>query len=327
MNKIKDYFIYRKSFYIFSVLIISIFYLILFLYNVLVNAINYATILSISFILMYMIYDYIHFFKKTKTLEYLLSLESVYTSDLPTASSLIEIDYQNLLLKLDDLHHHLRNEKEQEHIEMLDYFTLWVHQVKTPISALRLLIQSGQYTQMDLIIQIHRIEQYVEMALNYIKIKDMNQDLRIERYVLKDIVNEVVKKQSALFIQKKIKVSVKQLDKDILTDQKWISFVIEQILSNALKYTNEGMISIYENDDVLYIEDTGIGIKEEDLPRVFDKGFTGYNGRIDKKASGLGLYLCKQIIDNLGYHISIESVLEKGTRVAIDFHIDTLNVE
>ena len=126
---------------------------------------------------------------------------------------------------------------------------------------------------------------------------------------------------------KKLKLDLEPIDCEILTDEKWISFVIEQIISNALKYTKEGSIHIYERNQVLYIEDTGIGIKEEDLPRVFERGFTGYNGRLDKKASGLGLYLCYQIVKNLGYCIAIKSELGKGTIVSIDFHVDELKVE
>lgn len=152
-------------------------------------------------------------------------------------------------------------------------------------------------------------------------------DLHIQSYYLFDIVNEVVKKHATFFIQKKIRLDMKQTDRYILTDEKWISFVIEQILSNALKYTKTGTISIYEDNEVLYIQDTGIGIKEEDLPRVCEKGFTGYNGRLDKKASGLGLYLCKRIIDNLGYSLNIESIIGEGTIVSIHFHKDNLKVE
>ena len=205
--------------------------------------------------------------------------------------------------------------------------TLWVHQIKTPIAGLRLLIQSGDLSPRLLSMQILRIEQYVDMMMYYVKMGHMNQDLKIGHYKIGDIVNGVVKKQSLFFIHKKISLNLEELDEEIVTDEKWTSFIIEQILSNALKYTKEGSIRIYMKGYTLYIEDTGIGIKKEDLPRVFEKGFTGTNGRIDKKASGLGLYLVKNICDTLGYPIHIESEVNKGTTVSICFEKKPLIVE
>lgn len=327
MNKLWDYLCYRKQFYIYTFLIIGIFYFILFLYGALVDAINYAIILCLTVLIIYTIIDFYHFYKQSHQLQYILSLQDVYMSDLPLPRTAIEEYYHELLTKVDILHKNLENKNDEQYHEMLDYFTLWVHQIKTPISALRLLIQSQDNAQNELFIQVLKIEQYVDMVLNYIKISHMSSDLSIKEYDLDVIVNEVIKKQATFFIQKKIKLNQESIQRTILTDEKWISFVIEQILSNALKYTKEGSIHIYEKDEVLYIEDTGIGIKPEDLPRVFEKGFTGYNGRVDKKASGLGLYLCQQIIHNLGYKIKIESYLGKGTIVSIDFHVDKLQVE
>lgn len=327
MNKLWDYLCYRKQFYIYTFLIIGIFYFILFLYGALVDAINYAMILCLTVLIIYTIIDFYHFYKQSHQLQYILSLQDVYMSDLPLPRTAIEEYYHELLTKVDILHKNLENKNDEQYHEMLDYFTLWVHQIKTPISALRLLIQSQDNAQNELFIQVLKTEQYVDMVLNYIKISHMSSDLSIKEYDLDVIVNEVIKKQATFFIQKKIKLNKESIQRTILTDEKWISFVIEQILSNALKYTKEGSIHIYEKDEVLYIEDTGIGIKPEDLPRVFEKGFTGYNGRVDKKASGLGLYLCQQIIHNLGYKIKIESHLGKGTIVSIDFHVDKLQVE
>lgn len=327
MNKLWNYLCYRKQFYIFTFLIIGIFYLILFLYNALIDAINYAAILSISFLFIYIVIDFYKFYKQSQQLQYILLLDNIYLSDLPLPRTSIEEYYHELLTKVDYLHKELKNKDDNDYHDMLDYFTLWVHQIKTPISALRLLIQSQEESQNDLLLQVFKIEQYVDMVLHYIKIDHMSSDMRIKEYSLEFIINDIIKKQATFFIQKKIKLNKEAIDRMILTDEKWISFVIEQILSNALKYTKEGSISIYEKDEILYIEDTGIGIKPEDLPRVFEKGFTGYNGRVDKKASGLGLYLCYKIICNLGYKIYIDSTIGKGTVVSIDFHVDQLQVE
>lgn len=327
MNKFKEFIISRKSFYIFSLINILIFYTILILYHVLDEAMNYATFLSLSILLIYMTYDFYRFSRQYDDMNKLLNLEFTDLSYLPQPSNIIEEQYQTLLIKIDELQKELKNQNDMNYDDMINYFTLWVHQIKTPISALRLLIQSENYSQNELLSQVLKIEQYVEMVLHYIKIDHMSSDLHIQSYYLFDIVNEVVKKHATFFIQKKIRLDMKQTDRYILTDEKWISFVIEQILSNALKYTKTGTISIYEDNEVLYIQDTGIGIKEEDLPRVCEKGFTGYNGRLDKKASGLGLYLCKRIIDNLGYSLNIESIIGEGTIVSIHFHKDNLKVE
>lgn len=327
MNSLLSYFRSYYVFYLFSLLFIFIFYLILYLYNAFIPAINYALLLCMTFLVVYFCIDYFKYVKKYKQLHDLLKLDEVFVSDLSTANHEIEKLYQALLFKVEDLHSQLKNQRDSEYQDMLDYFTLWVHQIKTPILALRLLIQSQQISQQELLMQVLRIEQYVEMVLHYIKTNQMSNDLKIQTYSLKQILNEVIRKQSTFFINKKIQLQLDDIDLHILTDEKWISFVLEQILSNALKYTKQGSIHLYVENETLYIEDNGIGIKEEALPRIFEKGFTGYNGRVDKKASGLGLYLCKQVIDNLGYQINIQSELGKGTKVAIDFHVDELDVE
>lgn len=327
MKNIIQYFIYRKSLYCFSFLFIAIFYLVLYLYNAMIPAIHYATILCLSILFLYFIIDCFLFLKQYKRLSYLQNQKAVYINDLIIPKNVIEKQYYELLLKLDLLHRQLENNNDKEYYEMVDYFTLWVHQIKTPISALRLLIQSDSNSSNELLMQILRIEQYVDMVLHYIKVSHMSSDLKIANYNLLDIVNDVIKKQATFFIQKKIKLQLDAIDRVILTDEKWLSFVLEQIISNALKYTKEGTIHIYEKDNIIYVADTGIGIKAEDLPRIFEKGFTGYNGRMDKKASGLGLYLCKRIIDNLGYKINVDSSLGKGTIVSIDFYKKSLQVE
>ena len=168
-------------------------------------------------------------------------------------------------------------------------------------------------------LELFKVEQYVEMVLSYLRMEDMSGDLVFEEYSLDEIVRQAVRKYSRMFILKKIRLDLGPLDHQVLTDEKWLVFVVEQILSNALKYTKEGGISIYmtsyRDRPVLAIEDTGIGISAEDLPRVFEKGFTGYNGRADKKSTGIGLYLCKKIMDRLHHNIYIESQEGQGTKV------------
>jgi len=316
----------RKAVYILTLLLISIFYIILYLYNALISAINYAALLCLSVLTIYFIVDFYHFNIKTRQLEYFLNMEVFHIDDLHIPQNQIEKQYQQLLHKSYKLYQQLLRENETSYYDMIDYFTLWVHQIKTPISALHLLIQSNQMSKNDIEMQTLKIEQYVDMVLHYLKMNNMSSDLRLKHYSLEKIIHDVIKKQTTFFINKKIQLKLEPINLTILTDEKWISFVIEQIMSNALKYTRHGSIHIYVRDETLYIEDTGIGIKAEDLPRLFEKGFTGYNGRVDKKASGIGLYLCKQIIDHLGYSIKITSTLKQGTCVAINFHVDSLQV-
>jgi histidine kinase (EC 2.7.13.3) len=203
---------------------------------------------------------------------------------------------------------------------MIDYYTLWAHQIKTPIAAMRLILQSEDIPQYhELNEQLFKIERYVEMVMAYLRIGSSSTDFLLKKYELEDMVKQSVRKYAPVFIRKKIGIKLGNLKFKVLTDEKWLCFAIEQILSNAIKYTDEGYILIdSENETTLVIKDTGIGIAPEDLPRICEKGYTGYNGRIDKRASGIGLYLTKQILTKLGHKISFESEIGKGTTVRID---------
>ncbi|MEG0662810.1 MAG: ATP-binding protein, partial [Anaerovoracaceae bacterium] len=203
--------------------------------------------------------------------------------------------------------------------EMVEYYTLWAHQIKTPISALYLMIErEGREQDRPLAQQLFFVEQYVEMALHYLRSDSISADLDLAEYSIDKIIREVIKKHSRQFIYKKIQLNFQDSGELVLTDEKWLAFVLEQLISNSLKYTKEGSISIYmEENKTLVIEDTGIGIREEDLPRICEKGFTGFNGRMDKKSTGIGLYLCKKILTKLSHTIEFESVSCKGTKVKI----------
>ena len=208
------------------------------------------------------------------------------------------------------------NQKTLE--EMTDYYTMWAHQIKTPIFALRLLLQENPTVNKEALTELFKIEQYVEMALHYSRLDSDTTDFVIRKISLDEIVREAVRKYAKLFIRKKIRLDYQPLNIEVLTDEKWLEFVIEQILSNAVKYTPKGTVSIYmENEDTLIIEDTGIGIRAEDLPRVCERGYTGYNGHSDKRSTGIGLYLCRRVLEQMSHSIEIESEMGKGTRVKI----------
>lgn len=301
---------------------IATFIIVFYLYSIPIEPIVYALILSGFISTFFIIHNFIKYYKMHNELNYLEKRISTGIDNIPLANNLIEADYQNILKTLYNQTTELMSKVDIKHSEMIDYYTLWAHQIKTPIAAMRLILQSDKTEEnKELLEQAFKIEQYVEVALSYLKIDGSSSDLVFQNYKLLNIIRQSVRKYAHMFIRKNISLELKEMDCTVLTDEKWLSFVIEQILSNSLKYTRSGKISIRMHESkekVLIIEDTGIGIAEEDLPRVFEKGFTGYNGRMDKKATGIGLYLCKKILDKLSHKISIESKVNEGTNVEID---------
>ena len=213
--------------------------------------------------------------------------------------------------------------------ESMDYYTTWVHQIKTPISVMRMTLE-GEDTEehRELSAELFRIEQYVEMVLSYLRLDSDSSDYVFQEYDLDSIIRQAVHKYAPLFVRKKLRLFYEPVNVKVLTDEKWLLFILEQILSNSIKYTQEGSVSItLTPDKVLNISDTGIGIAPEDLPRIFEKGFTGYNGRSDKKSTGLGLYLCKKAAGRLSHKISVQSKPGAGTVVSIDLDTKMLRTE
>lgn len=258
------------------------------------------------------------------------ALKSIRVSDeqLPPPENLIEEDYRQLIRALGEEKQRQTSAMDLRMSDMQDYFTLWAHQIKTPIAAMRLILQTKpENSAGEIEGELFRVEQYVEMVLNYLRLDSDSTDFVFKTCALDGIIRQCVRKYAKQFIRKKISLEYQGTALQVLTDEKWLCFVIEQILSNALKYTAAGSIRIFTQGETLVIADTGIGIAPEDLPRVFEKGYTGYNGRTDKKATGIGLYLCKKILQKLGHGISISSEIGKGTRVSIDLSREELTVE
>lgn len=212
-------------------------------------------------------------------------------------------------------------EEREKLNDLMDYYTLWAHQIKTPIAASSLLVGEieDKKVKNQLEQELFKIESYVNIVLQYLRLESFHEDLVLKKENLEDLVKEIVKKYAIFFIQKGLILSLHDLDRTIITDRKWFVVILEQVLSNSLKYTSQGGIEIYFQEDTLYIKDSGLGIQDADLLRVFERGFSGYNGRLTQQSSGLGLYLSKKIADELGHQISIASQVGQGTTVMISF--------
>lgn len=336
----KRYFADRKKVIEMYAIIIAIFLLICNL-NQLENFWNifYAVVITSFFGICYGIYDYIQYCSRYKELRLILEGIGESFDYIPQGKNLIEDTYAEIIKELETERRRILSKKKEKETEMKDYYTMWAHQIKTPIAALKLLLhkeemQSNSITY-SIMEELFKIEQYVEMVLQYLRLENMSSDLILKEYELKEIVNQVVKKYAVLFINRHLSFQLEEFQKKVLTDEKWLSLILEQLISNAIKYTPSGSISIYleENkeekeiesfekriDAILVIKDTGIGIRKEDQPRIFEKGFTGYNGRMNKKSTGIGLYLCKQAADKLSHKIIVESEIEKGTIIKIYFY-------
>ena len=212
-------------------------------------------------------------------------------------------------------------EEREKLNDLMDYYTLWAHQIKTPIAASSLLVGEieDKKVKNQLEQELFKIESYVNIVLQYLRLESFHEDLVLKKENLEDLVKEIVKKYAIFFIQKGLGLHLHDLDRTIITDRKWFVVILEQVLLNSLKYTSQGGIEIYFQEDTLYIKDSGLGIQDADLLRVFERGFSGYNGRLTQQSSGLGLYLSKKIADELGHQISIASQVGQGTTVMISF--------
>lgn len=296
------------------------------LYDLPVEAVGYAALLCTAIGTFYAAACCLRYFRRHRQLTGLQSQITLSIDDLPVPKDLLEKDYQKLIKTLHEDKVSFAENEGRERRDMVDYYTLWAHQIKTPIAAMMLLMQSEESERnKELSIELFKIEQYVEMVLQYLRTDSESSDFVIMKHSLDGMVRQAVRKYAKMFIYKKISLDFKDLNREVITDDKWLVFVIEQILSNSLKYTSRGTISIYlEGNSTLVVEDTGIGIRPEDLPRVFEKGFTGYNGREDKKSTGIGLYLCKRILTKLSHTIAVESEVGKGTKVKVG--LDSVNL-
>ncbi len=318
---LRSYLSYQKKFICLFLGFLALLCAVFFLYQLPLEPVLYAFFLCVVSGAVLLCLGFFRYWQKQRILRGMRQCIETASFALPPPADALEEAYQALLNDVCAHHTRIVADSENRYRDIIDYFTLWAHQIKTPIAAMELLLQGDDSRRgRELRAELFKTEQYVEMVLSYLRLGSEQTDFLFRRIALDDTVRAAVRKYAKLFILRKISLDFQETGMTVLTDEKWLSFVIEQILSNALKYTPEGgRIRILKDGPCLVIADSGIGIRSEDLPRVFEKGFTGYNGREDKKSTGIGLYLCKQVTGKLNHGLSITSQPGLGTRVYLHF--------
>ena len=304
----------------------------------------YAAVLDAMIIIITVLAGFLGYSSKVKALSNALKRPVEEQAQLPEATDDVEMLYHRLLENQSIARCESESSAAIRQSQMRDYYSMWVHQIKTPISAMKLLLEAEREELGQLMCddeqsqcllsdnmnsfedELFRIEEYVGMALQYQRVSSTENDFVLEKVSVDGVIRDTIKKYAKIMIRRHIGMNYSGTVQEVYTDGKWLAFILEQLLSNAIKYTPQGFVTIETAEEkdrfFITIKDTGIGIKAEDLPRVFEKGYTGYNGHADKKATGIGLYLCRQMADKLGHTIRMESEIGKGTKVWIGFDLD-----
>lgn len=296
----------------------------------------YAAVLDAILLLITVLVGFFRYSSKVKALSNALKRPVEEQAQLPEAADDVEILYHRLLENQSIARSESESSAAIRQSQMRDYYSMWVHQIKTPISAMKLLLEAEREELGQLMCddeqsqcllsdnmdsfedELFRIEEYVSMALQYQRVSSTENDFVLEKVSVDGVIRDTIKKYAKIMIRRHIGMNYSGTAQEVYTDGKWLAFMLEQILSNAIKYTPQGVVTIETAEEkyrfFITIKDTGIGIKAEDLPRVFEKGYTGYNGHADKKATGIGLYLCRQMADKLGIQFAWSQRLEKELR-------------
>ena len=309
MRYLKD----NHSVYLLLLVVILVFDSLLMLCNIDTSLIIYPNVIVLFIIIVYIFFDYYKYKNKHELLT-----KGFYEDN----DCLYDEDYQKIINELEAKIRQLETNNHKVKKEMSDYYSLWVHQIKTPISAMQLTLENeDSQLSRKLMLELLHIEQYVDMVLTYQKLSD-GSDYVFEENDLDVMIKDTIRYLRLEFIERKISLKYEAINRTIITDKKWFEFVLKQLISNALKYTRKGSIEIYLEDNCLCIKDDGIGIKESDLKRIFERGYTGSNGHDNKNSSGIGLYLCTNIVSNLGLKLSATSSIGLGSVFKIDLSQD-----
>ena len=302
MKLVLQYFYKKRQVIGWSILCGLIYLLIFSLSGIDLKAAVYPALLCLVFGIVFLLVGFFRLIERHRRLEFLEKDKGPYGESLPKAADLCEADYQKLLKKEEQEWRDRQKVWDDTMSDMEDYYAAWVHQIKAPIAVMQVLLQQEDTEQSrELKAELFRVEQYAEMALSYVRLNDRGGgfDLVAAEYALDPVIRKAIRKYAGQFIRKKIQVVYQGTDEVVLTDEKWLSFIVEQILSNAVKY----------------------------IPRIFEKGYTGENGRLGKKSTGIGLYLSQMAAKKLGHTISVESIPGEGSSFKIDLSSYALQVE
>ncbi len=286
------------------------------LYRIMTEAFFYAEAVILVFVILFVLLDYMRNLKKAYGLENAVQSVKNGNCELLPADTFEEVKYSEMIDFLTNKINEMSLSFSEEKQDLSDWYTIWVHQIKTPIAVLKLKVPESDKEIRN---ELFRIEEYADMALSYIRLGSEQNDLVIKEYPLDELIRETLRKYASQFIAKKIKLEYSPTEKTVITDKKWMLCILEQFISNAVKYTDSGTVTVEVCGDMLTVSDTGIGIGKADLPRIFEKSYTGNNGRADAKSSGLGLYLSKKAANMIGVTLSVDSTLGYGSRFSITF--------
>lgn len=306
----------------------GIFAWVLSLYDLPLEAVGYGGLLSLVLLLIFGAADYCGWRQRVRNLQSIEGQAALLLNLLPEPRNLEEAAYRELLLELNEDRRSAVSASDARMRECVDYYTMWVHQIKTPIAAMGLILQGDESERGHALrTELFRIERYVELVLSYLRLGGGGTDYVIRTVKLDEVLRQAARRYAPLFIRGKVSLELNETGMSVLTDEKWLQLVIEQVLSNAVKYAPGGHVRVWSEGEQLHIQDDGAGIAPEDLPRIFERGFTGCNGRMDKRATGIGLYLSKEICKKLGHTIEAASELGKGTRITLGLARPYLEVE
>lgn len=307
----------------------AVFAVVLFLSGLPAEPVRYAALLCAVGGVVCALPGYLQYRRRYKAAELALQGLPEAVDRLRAPSGAVEEAYDAALRRLCAMLAKSETDRQRQRIENADYFTMWIHQIKTPIAAMQLILrEQDDARSRELLAELFRIDQYAEMALTYARLESPTTDLVLRRCAIEPIVRSVVRQYAGQFVRRHVALRCEIEPVCALTDEKWLAFILGQLLSNAVKYTENGTVTVRVTKElVLSVSDTGIGIAPEDLPRIFEKGFTGYNGRAGRKSTGLGMYLSRCAAEKLGHRISVQSAPGQGTTVSVDLRSVDLGVE
>ena len=307
----------------------AVFAVVLFLSGLPAEPVRYAALLCAVGGVVCALPGYLQYRRRYKAAELALQGLPEAVDRLRAPSGAVEEAYDAALRRLCAMLARSETDRQRQRIENADYFTMWIHQIKTPIAAMQLILrEQDDARSRELLAELFRIDQYAEMALTYARLESPTTDLVLRRCAVEPIVRSVVRQYAGQFVRRHVALRCEIEPVCALTDEKWLAFILGQLLSNAVKYTENGTVTVRVTKElVLSVSDTGIGIAPEDLPRIFEKGFTGYNGRAGRKSTGLGMYLSRCAAEKLGHRISVQSAPGQGTTVSVDLRSVDLGVE